>query len=85
MASNHDNRKERRICKLQDFQWSRMPDWTRRTTTRTQLIHGRNRTGRPVTSSRMSDGGELWGSGRQAKSRLQSGSFAGNVSCSTWQ
>jgi hypothetical protein len=77
VGSNHDNLKERRICKLQGFQWSRMPDWTRKTRTRTQLVHGRNRTRRPVTGSRMSDRGELWGSCHRAKSPWQSGSFWG--------
>jgi len=40
MDSNHDSPKQRRICKFQSFQWSKMPDWTRRTDTRTQLVHG---------------------------------------------
>ena len=30
MGSNHDNLNKRRICKLQGFQWSRMPDWTKK-------------------------------------------------------
>jgi hypothetical protein len=40
MDSNHDNHKRCRICNLQCFQWSKMPDWTRKTITRTQLVHG---------------------------------------------
>ena len=40
MGSNHDNTKQRRICNLQSFQWSKMPVWTRNTITRTQLVHG---------------------------------------------
>jgi hypothetical protein len=40
MDSNHDNIKQRRICNLQSFQWSKMPVWTRNTITRTQLVHG---------------------------------------------
>ena len=40
MGSNHDNRNHRRICKLQSRQWSKMPESTRKTTTRTQLVHG---------------------------------------------
>jgi hypothetical protein len=41
MDSNHDNLKQHRICNLQTLQWSKMPDWTRKTGTRTQLVHGR--------------------------------------------
>jgi hypothetical protein len=29
--------KQRRICNLQSFQWSKMPEWTRKTTTRTHI------------------------------------------------
>jgi DNA invertase Pin-like site-specific DNA recombinase len=39
MDSNHDNRNQRRMCKLQSLQWSRMPYWTRKTAARTQLVH----------------------------------------------
>ena len=80
MDSNHDNRKLRGICKLQRIQWSKRPDWTRKTSTRTQLVHGRPS---PVTAAPMSDCGRSWGSGHQAKSPWRSGSFRGNVSCST--
>ena len=41
MDSNHDYYKIRRIYKLQSFQWSKMPNWTRKPVTRTQLVHGR--------------------------------------------
>jgi hypothetical protein len=40
MGSNHDNLKQHRIYKLQTFQWSKMPHWTRKAATRTQLVHG---------------------------------------------
>ena len=40
MGSNHDNIKQRRICNLQSFQWSKMADWTRKTISRTQLVYG---------------------------------------------
>jgi hypothetical protein len=39
MDSTHDNIKQCRIYNLQTLQWSKMPDWTRKTTTRTQLVH----------------------------------------------
>jgi hypothetical protein len=39
MDSNHDYHKQRRICNLKSLQWSNMPDWTRRTPTRTQPVH----------------------------------------------
>jgi len=41
MDSNHDNLQENEIYKLQTSQWSRMRHWTRKTITRTQLVHGR--------------------------------------------
>jgi len=40
MDSNHDNNNLGKICKLQAFQWSKMPHWTKKTATRTQLVHG---------------------------------------------
>jgi len=40
MDSNRDNHNQCRMCKLQTIQWSKMPDWTRKITTRTQLVHG---------------------------------------------
>src|SRR5439155_8446483 len=40
MDSNHDKPKERRICNLQISQRPRMPQWTRKTTTRTPSVHG---------------------------------------------
>ena len=40
MGSNHDKHKQLRFCNLQSLQWSKMPDWARKTTTRTQLVHG---------------------------------------------
>ena len=49
-----------------------MPEKARKTTARTQLVHGWNRTRRPVTGSRMSHRGELWGSSHQAKSPVGS-------------
>jgi hypothetical protein len=42
MDSNHDKLKRPRVCNLQGFQWSKMPDWTRKTLTRTRLVHGRS-------------------------------------------
>ncbi len=41
MDSNHDKHKQLRFCNLQSLQWSKMPDWARKTTTRTQLVHDR--------------------------------------------
>jgi hypothetical protein len=35
MDSNHNKDNSRRMCKLQSFQWSKMPHWTRKTGTRT--------------------------------------------------
>jgi hypothetical protein len=35
MDSNHDKNNSRRMCKLQNLQWSKMPHWTRKTNTRT--------------------------------------------------
>jgi site-specific DNA recombinase len=40
MDSNHDKANARRICNLQIPQRPRMPQWSRKTTTRTQLVHG---------------------------------------------
>ena len=40
MDSNHDKNNLRGMCKLQTLQWSKMPHWTRKTNTRTQLVHG---------------------------------------------
>ena len=60
MDSNHDNPNPRRICKLQSFQWSKMPEKARKTTTRTQLVHGRIDPAAHVTGSRLSGlGGSL--------------------------
>jgi hypothetical protein len=43
---------------MQSFQWSKMPEKARKTTTRTQLVHGR--IDPPVTGSRLSGlGGSL--------------------------
>jgi hypothetical protein len=42
MDSNHDNIKLPIMCNLQALQWSKMPNWTRSTTIRTQLVHGRS-------------------------------------------
>jgi hypothetical protein len=67
MDSNHDNHNPHRICKLRSFQWSKMPEKTRKTTTRTQLVHGRIDPATPVTGSRVSDLGWSWGSVRRAK------------------
>jgi hypothetical protein len=35
VGSNHDKNNQCRLCKLQSSQWSKMPDWTRKTNTRT--------------------------------------------------
>ena len=43
LDSNHDNLKQHGICNLQSLQWSKMPHWTRKTSTRTQLVHGHSR------------------------------------------
>ena len=40
MGSNHDKPKKRRICNVQIPQRPRMPQWTRKTTTRTPSVHG---------------------------------------------
>ena len=39
MDSNHDKTNLRRICNLQISKRPRMPHWTRKTTTRTQVVH----------------------------------------------
>src|ERR1700728_5198056 len=40
MDSNHDKNNPRIMCKLQSYQWPKMPHWTRKPDTRTQLVHG---------------------------------------------
>ena len=54
--------KQRKICNLQILKWSKMPDWTRKTTTRTQLVYGRIEPATPAIGSQASDLCRLLGS-----------------------
>jgi hypothetical protein len=50
MDSNHDNLKQRRIYKLQTFQWSKMAHWTRKPATPTKINYANRAAGCSVTT-----------------------------------